>query len=112
METVLHSFQGGSDGRNPWGPVTVDATGNLYGTTTNGSTFGTVFRLKPPARQGGSWDFGVLYGFLGPPDGSFPTAGLIFDKSGSLYRTTEGGGTGQGCGGTKGSCGTLFKIGQ
>lgn len=34
--TVLYSFTGGSDGRNPVGPVIFDNTGNLYGTAQYG----------------------------------------------------------------------------
>jgi hypothetical protein len=33
---VLYSFQGGSDGANPVGGLTLDAAGNLYGVTANG----------------------------------------------------------------------------
>src|SRR5580704_3940863 len=40
-ETVLHSFQGGADGKYPHGGVTMDAKGNLYGTTVSGGTGGT-----------------------------------------------------------------------
>ena len=35
-ETVLYNFQAGSDGKNPYGGVTMDAEGNLYGTTVSG----------------------------------------------------------------------------
>src|SRR5580765_3594301 len=31
-ETVLHTFEGGSDGSYPWGGLTLDKDGNLYGT--------------------------------------------------------------------------------
>jgi len=43
---VLHSFDG-NDGAQPYGPVTQDTNGNLYGTATNGlgtAAQGTVFR--------------------------------------------------------------------
>ena len=36
QETVLHNFQAGADGKNPYGGVTMDAKGNLYGTTVSG----------------------------------------------------------------------------
>jgi uncharacterized repeat protein (TIGR03803 family) len=32
----LHDFTGGSDGAEPWGRVTIDANGNLYGTAALG----------------------------------------------------------------------------
>ncbi|MGA8763481.1 MAG: choice-of-anchor tandem repeat GloVer-containing protein [Candidatus Sulfotelmatobacter sp.] len=49
--TLLHSFSGGNDGRdpNPNGPLVLDGSGNLYGVTNQGgSAFrGTVFELTP-----------------------------------------------------------------
>src|SRR5579862_2834105 len=35
-ETILYSFTGGNDGAQPIGGVTLDAKGNVYGTTTAG----------------------------------------------------------------------------
>jgi len=43
----------------------------------------------------------VLYSFTGGTDGGIPLAGLIRDKSGNLYGTTNGGGAG---------FGTVFKL--
>jgi len=41
--------------------------------------------------------FSVKHSFLGPPDGANPFAGLIVDRAGNLYGTTEsGGGTNNG----------------
>jgi hypothetical protein len=34
--TDLYDFKGGSDGQYPYGPVAIDASGNLYGTTESG----------------------------------------------------------------------------
>jgi len=50
-ETVLYSFQG-LHGDQPEGTVTLDATGNIYGTTNFGGPygkfgFGTVFEIRP-----------------------------------------------------------------
>jgi len=47
-ETVLHDFAG-SDGANPFAGVIEDSTGNLYGATTAGGTygFGTAFEISP-----------------------------------------------------------------
>jgi len=54
-ETLLYSFQGGSDGIGPNGPPIMDASGNLYGVTAAGgggcsglaSGCGTVFEFTP-----------------------------------------------------------------
>ena len=53
--TVLHSFAGELDGANPYAGLIMDASGNLYGTTSNGGNgtqchatgCGTVFKLTP-----------------------------------------------------------------
>jgi uncharacterized repeat protein (TIGR03803 family) len=56
-EAVLHAFTGGSDGSYPWAGLTMDAAGNLYGTTENGGDphcsvdkpqgCGVVFKITP-----------------------------------------------------------------
>ncbi len=45
--TVLHSFNGGTDGAEPTAGLVNDSSGVLYGTTTGGGTSGkgTVFRI-------------------------------------------------------------------
>ncbi len=52
-ETVLYSFTGGSDGKNPYGGVTLDSKGDLYGTTVAGGSGGTCswgwLRCRVPA---------------------------------------------------------------
>jgi uncharacterized repeat protein (TIGR03803 family) len=92
-ESVLYSFQAGSDASFPVGGVIVDKTGALYGTTAFTSVIGgngTVFKLTP---SGNSYTESILYHFLGPPnDGSYPYGGVIADESGTLYGTTTAGG--------------------
>jgi uncharacterized repeat protein (TIGR03803 family) len=107
-ETILYTFNGYA--YNAEGALVLDKSGNLCGTTYAGggqSLHGSVFRLKPPSKNGHSWTFSVIHGFLGPPDGDFPAASLVFDKSGDLYGTTQGGGTGSAC---QGGCGTVFEV--
>jgi uncharacterized repeat protein (TIGR03803 family) len=93
-ETILHSFVGGSDGRNPYGGVTFDANGKLYGTTQQGGPYlcteqklscGTIYQLTPAA---GTWTETVLYSFQGRADGAFPDTALAIDGAGALYGTT------------------------
>jgi len=94
---ILYSFKGGSDGKYPTYPGLIfDKAGNLYGTTSNGGTygFGTVFELK--AHADGGWSEVVLHSFAGGRDGAFPSTGLAFDNAGNLYGATPfGGGLGR-----------------
>ncbi len=87
-ETVLHSFQGATDGFNPQASLIRDAEGNLYGTTTYGGTYGlgTVFKMTATGQET------ILYSFTGYADGSQPVAGVIQDSAGNLYGTTQYGG--------------------
>jgi uncharacterized repeat protein (TIGR03803 family) len=118
--TVLHDFSyGGTDGFSPTGSLTFDAAGNLYGTTGWGGTgpctsefdlvgCGTVFELSPQA--GGGWSEKVLHSFGNGTDGTFPTAGLVFDAAGNLYGVTYEGGTGSCLRGGNAGCGTVFEL--
>ena len=99
-EKVLYSFGSGTDGAVPVAGVTL-VSGNLYGTTSAGGTYGygTVFQLKP-SKSG--WTENALYNFQGGNDGDVPYAGLIVDQSANLYGAATGGGTGAG--------GTIFEL--
>jgi uncharacterized repeat protein (TIGR03803 family) len=110
-ESVLHSFTG-ADGSEPQAGLTLDAAGDLYGTTTFGgacafspSGCGVVFKLAPNAD--GAWTESALYSFTGGADGTYPRAGLIFDAAGNLYGTTLFGGDSTACGF---GCGVVFKL--
>jgi uncharacterized repeat protein (TIGR03803 family) len=93
-EKVLHSFEGlyAMDGAYP-SPLTLDASGNLYGTAAGGGPydFGTVFELMP--QPDGSWTEKTLYAFgtYRERDGVAPD-GVILDGFGNLYGTTTSGG--------------------
>jgi uncharacterized repeat protein (TIGR03803 family) len=106
-ETVLYSFSGNPDGAYPE-KLTLDHSGNLYGTTVGGGAFdhGTVFELSP--NVDGTWTEQVLYSFTGKEDGAWPYSGVIVDAKGSLYGTTWGGGLSAAvC-----ACGVVFKLKQ
>ncbi len=95
IESVLYSFQGGTDGTVPYGSVTFDQAGNIYGTTTAGGTgcfgvgCGTVYQLTHSGS--GGWTESVLYAFSGS-DGLMPLSGVTLDSAGNIYGTTWGGG--------------------
>jgi uncharacterized repeat protein (TIGR03803 family) len=101
-EKVLHSFNNdGQDGFALWAGLTLDAAGNLYGTTYSGGTHdaGTVFELTPGTD--GLWNEKVLHSFDNT-DGNGPSGGVILDPAGNLYGTTFLGGAL--------SYGTVFKL--
>jgi uncharacterized repeat protein (TIGR03803 family) len=120
-ETILHSFQSGSDGYLPNGNLVFDGAGNLYGATTYGGGYGscnapyyqycgTVFELSPPKTKGGQWKEKVLYAFRSGTDGANPNGGVAFGSGGAAYGTTTFGGN-QGCKADQGvGCGTVFKL--
>jgi uncharacterized repeat protein (TIGR03803 family) len=93
VETVLHNFPGGADGRFAFSTLLSDASGALYGTTQNGglNDWGTIFKLTPPVVAGGAWTETLLPFDI---DGTAPGYGaLVSDASGALYGITAGGGT-------------------
>jgi uncharacterized repeat protein (TIGR03803 family) len=98
---LLHTFTpSGVYRASPSGPLLLDGSGNLYGTTARGgpSNLGTVFKLRTDGVG-----FQVLHSFTDTPyDGSQPSAALIMDRLGNLYGTTPLGGSA--------NAGTVFKM--
>lgn len=95
-DIVLHDFTGGHDGSSPSDAVTFGADGKIYGTTYEGGPHltGTVFEMQHSA----GWTEKPIYTFQGLPfgkntDGTNPTSGVIFDRAGNLYGTTDYGGS-------------------
>ena len=95
--TTLASFNG-TNGAQPYGGVTLDASGDLFGTTYQGGiyNYGTIFEIAK-----GSSAITTLISFNGT-DGEYPYAGLTPDGSGNFYGTTQEGGPGGG--------GAIFEI--
>lgn len=92
--TLLANFNG-SNGSNPYGGMTIDTAGNLYGTTASGGDAegdGTVFELAK-----GSTTITLLASFNGS-NGSAPLGNVILDTAGNLYGTTSFGGDASGDG--------------
>jgi uncharacterized repeat protein (TIGR03803 family) len=97
--TTLHSFSGGSDGSDPLGSLTMDAQGNIYGSTNDGGAVnsacqngcGTVFQIDAAGV------FTTLYAFTGGADGHGMNSGVAPGPNGILYGASEAGGA-YGCG--------------
>ena len=106
IESVLFNFNPISTGYEPASAPILGSDGQLFGTTTQGgaSNEGAVYRLIPPAIQGGQWTENVLYSFSTGSDGFAPYGGLVFGNSGYLYGTTSAGGDAS-C-----NCGTVFRV--
>ena len=118
---ALHGFAGSpTDGAHPEARLVRDPFGNLYGTTTDGTSdssvgcsdsmatvgCGTVFMMDASGNET------VLHNFTGGIDGSVPHGGLVLDAGGNLYGTATSGANltctpnsnvGYGCG-------TIFKL--
>ena len=97
---VLEEFQ--RPGTQPLGRLLKLASGETYGTASDGGAFGfgSVFKIT----ASGSVETLVSFtGTAGAAPGSGPTAGLVQGSDGALYGTTSAGGTN--------GFGVVFKIG-
>jgi uncharacterized repeat protein (TIGR03803 family) len=114
---VLNNFTGGQDGSGPVGGLTIDRSGNLYGTASAGgyqdpgcndgswgfTGCGSVFELN---RHGSNWIFKPLYDFQGGYDSGNPGQGVVIGPDGALYGVTNGVG---GCNNYN-ICGNVFRL--
>ncbi len=114
--SVLSSFTGANgEGANPVAGLTFGPDGAIYGATYRGGRSdgcaqgcGTIFALSPPTATRTQWLETPIYAFTGiDGDGSGPAAGVIADRNGALFGTTEAGGDRTNC---AAGCGTLFKL--
>jgi uncharacterized repeat protein (TIGR03803 family) len=87
-ENVLYQFQLQNDGGTPWAGLIVDASGNLYGATTQGGWGedggGTVFKVSP---SGSGWSFEVIDVLSGW--GISGTERNLLLEKGSIFATTH-----------------------
>jgi uncharacterized repeat protein (TIGR03803 family) len=108
-EQILYTFTCENEG-TPWAALIMDSAGNLYGTTYFNAQ-GNVFELSPPAVQGGAWTETVLHTFTAKNgDGGGSVASLAMDAAGSLYGTTENGGSDSGDCRSSNGCGVVFEL--
>jgi uncharacterized repeat protein (TIGR03803 family) len=97
-ETVLYSFDGGGDGKDP--NILSAYKKGVYGTNSEGggaNDAGTIYYLVPNTGRERT-----VYRFTGGNDGSLPNGSLLLDPSGVFYGTTLRGGAGD--------AGTIFKF--
>jgi len=104
-ETILHTFVG-TDGVYPNGGLVFDGSHHIYGTVSGGGAhgYGVVFKLSAFSDR-----FTAIYAFTGGTDGGGPYSGVIFDKAGNLYGTTDTG-LANGCNGSEAFCGQVFEL--
>jgi uncharacterized repeat protein (TIGR03803 family) len=98
--TILYSFTGINDGREPGGELVQGRDGNFYGTTYKGggtNDAGTEFKISTNGM------LTTLWSFTGGDDGGNPYNGLVQGSDGNFYGTTVGGGTND-------DEGTVFQI--
>jgi len=86
--SVVYGLTGNA---GPFGNLSLDAAGNLYGTTYQDGAYvvGSGFKLTPSQ---GSWTYTSLHDFTGGNDGQYPLSNLIFDSRGNMYGTAAYGG--------------------
>ena len=109
---------GGSDGLNPFGSLTVDASGNVFGVSSYGGSYkgvcgktngcGNVFELSP--NGDGSYSGKILHLFTGAKDGNRPQGFLALDAVGNIYGETQFGGNAVGICDKPYGCGVIFKL--
>jgi uncharacterized repeat protein (TIGR03803 family) len=84
--TLLHTFTRKSEG-SPWGAMTMDKLGNVYGTGTSDGgkrAKGSAFRIAPDGT------FEILHRFNTLPDAAAPDGNLLTARSGLMYGTSFG----------------------
>jgi uncharacterized repeat protein (TIGR03803 family) len=89
-DTLIYSFTGNGDGKNPYGGLLADSTGDYFGVCRAGGTDadGTIWELA-----NGASTVTTLYTFTDGNDGREPDDSLIMDSSGNLYGTAQQGGS-------------------
>jgi uncharacterized repeat protein (TIGR03803 family) len=139
-ESVVYSFQAGSDGVDPWAGLIADEAGELYGTTLQGgssSFVGTVFKLAPAGNryyvESAPYASALSFGGRGNANafnlrpvaskyaesimyrfrggsGGASPYAALLARNGTLYGTTAFGGGATACSASPPGCGTVFSL--
>jgi hypothetical protein len=86
----IYTFAG-SQANGPSSKLTMNASGDLFGTSTGGGVygFGTAYKLTA---GNGVWNYSSLHDFdLQGSDGGEPVGGVVFDANGNVYGTAATG---------------------
>jgi uncharacterized repeat protein (TIGR03803 family) len=120
-ETVLHRFgSNGPDGVYPAGPLALDSSGTLWGSTQEGGRQGCKISMPPNGllvdvgcgtvfKVDASGSESVVHNFE-KVDGAWPLGGVVQDQAGNLYGATKTGGLMNCPSAWFGECGTVFKV--
>lgn len=107
---LLYSMGSCDCNSGPYASLTIDASGNLYGTNYYNADhdldMGSIFKLSP--NGDGSWTYTDLHDFTGGSDGAYPISNVVTDAYGNLFGTASRGGTGKACG--VAGCGIVWEI--
>ncbi len=107
---LLYSLGNCDCNDGPYASLTMDASGNLYGTNyfdaDHDLDMGSIFKLSP--NGDGSWTYTDLHDFTGGADGAYPISNVVIDADGNLFGTAGRGGTGTACG--VAGCGLVWEI--
>ena len=95
--TILHNFNGTTDGAFPWGPPILASDGNFYGTASGGGSKGNglVYKITSTGTYTTIYEFDVTHGFA-------PIAPPTQGTDGYLYIPVSQGGTSY--------CGTIVQL--
>jgi uncharacterized repeat protein (TIGR03803 family) len=88
---LLYSLSGSGSSPGPLRNLSLDAAGDVYGTTYAGGAYGygSIFKLTP---GNGTWTYTSLHDFTNGNDGAYPYSNVVFDANGNLYGTASQGG--------------------
>ena len=101
LRNFYFEFTGPPNAATTNGKLVIDASGNLYGTSSSGGAYGKglVYTIAPDGTETDLYSFGTS-----STDGTSPQNGLLMDAAGNLYGVTQTGGQyGQG---------TVYKLTQ
>ena len=99
--TVTPIFDLAAAGLLTTDPALLLPSGEILLPEQHASQYGDIIALSPPAVKGEPWTESVIFSFSGI-EGQYPGGALSLGKSGVVYGTTFGGGTGQD--------GTVFQL--